>query len=69
MGSWKDKNLIVNDKLNPGFYSYCDSLTSSILKDYREDTFISLVTLCASDAELHPNEVAGLEHIAKKLKI
>jgi hypothetical protein len=38
MGSWKDKNLMVNDKLNPDFFGHLDSLTSSILKDYREDT-------------------------------
>jgi len=55
--------------LDKFYYPRFDSLTKSIIKKYREDTFRSLAKLCGSDLDLHEREIQGLDYLAKKLKI
>ncbi len=50
-------------------YAEFDSLTELIIKDHREYAFQSLVSLCGSDLELHPNELKALDYLSKKLEI
>ena len=50
-------------------YTIFDSLTNLIIKNHRDLTFKSLVSLCGADLDLHPNEIKALDYLAKKLRI